>query len=137
MLMTRLPRIKAWQQALILAVVVQFFGAVTMTAFPWLHERLHHDAGSGHQCAVTVLLTGASDGSPVPPAVASGNVPAIPVYLSGRNRISRDLANFSYRSRLRARPTDSCLIQRWPVGCPTCSLADSAGELRAAAGWSF
>ena len=39
---------KAWQRSLILALALHFLLGLAMTASPWLHERLHHEANDDH-----------------------------------------------------------------------------------------
>lgn len=61
----------AWQRTLILALALQFLLGLAMTASPWLHERLHHDASNGHhECVVTVMHSGGTDGTPIAPVLA-------------------------------------------------------------------
>jgi predicted Kef-type K+ transport protein len=64
--MARLRDTKGWQGALVWLLMANLLVAVTLTASPKLHELLHRDADRGeHQCAVTVMLSGGSDDSPV------------------------------------------------------------------------
>ncbi|MGH8095020.1 MAG: hypothetical protein ACREIF_16365 [Chthoniobacterales bacterium] len=65
------------RRALILALASQFLLGLAMTASPWLHERLHPDAGSEHhECVVTVLHSGGTDGTTVAPVLAPEFDPA-------------------------------------------------------------
>lgn len=67
----------AWQRTLIPALALQFFLALAMTASPWLHERLHQDAGDEHhECVVTVMHSGGTDGTIVTPTLAQDFQPA-------------------------------------------------------------
>lgn len=68
---------KTWQRALTLALLLQFLLGVAMTASPWLHQRLHQDANSEHhECVVTVLHSGGTDGTMVTPILAPDFHPA-------------------------------------------------------------
>jgi hypothetical protein len=61
----------AWQRTLILALALQFLLGLAMTASPWLHERLHQGAGDEHhECVVTVMHSGGTDGTIVTPILA-------------------------------------------------------------------
>jgi hypothetical protein len=66
-----------WKSTLLSVVFFQFVLAIAMMASPWLHERLHQNAyHHDHECAVTVMLSGASDGSaPVPAIVIAPSSP--------------------------------------------------------------
>ncbi len=68
---------KTWQRALTLALVLQFLLGLAMTASPWLHERLHHGANTEqHECVVTVMHSGGTDGTMVTPILAPDFLPA-------------------------------------------------------------
>jgi hypothetical protein len=65
--MTRLRETKGWQSALVCLLVANLLIVVVLAASPQLHQLIHQDADRGeHQCAVTVMVSGGSDGSPVP-----------------------------------------------------------------------
>ena len=73
--MVRLRDSKGWQGALVCLLIANLLVAVTLTASPKLHELVHHDADRGeHQCAVTVMLSGGSDDSPVSQVIDVGAV---------------------------------------------------------------
>ena len=75
--MERLRHIKAWQNALICSLIAHLLIVVALAASPQLHRLLHQDADhSDHECAVTVMVSGGSDGSPAPQIFqASGILP--------------------------------------------------------------
>jgi hypothetical protein len=61
-----------------------FLSALTLSASPQLHERLHPDANrAGHSCAVTLIASGNVDHSPTalsinePPPIAEFKVPKL------------------------------------------------------------
>lgn len=55
---------KGWQNSLVCLLIGQLLIAATLAASPQLHELVHQDADhSDHECAVTVLISGGSDGS--------------------------------------------------------------------------
>ncbi|HEX4666456.1 MAG TPA: hypothetical protein VH207_07645 [Chthoniobacterales bacterium] len=59
------------RRALILALAFQFLLGLAMMGSPWLHERLHRNAGSEHhECVVTVLHSGGTDGTTIAPVLA-------------------------------------------------------------------
>lgn len=69
--MKRSRELTPWQRSLILALTFQFLLGLAMTSSPWLHERLHHDAAGGHhECVVTVMHSGGTDGTPLAPVIA-------------------------------------------------------------------
>jgi hypothetical protein len=73
--MERLRDTKGWQSALVCLLIVNLLIVVVLAASPQLHQWLHQDAGrSEHECAITVMLSGGSDGSPVPQAFDPGAI---------------------------------------------------------------
>jgi hypothetical protein len=73
--MARLRDTKGWQSALACLLVANLLIVVVLAASPELHQLLHQDAGrSEHECAITVMLSGGSDGSPVPQVFDPGAI---------------------------------------------------------------
>jgi hypothetical protein len=73
--MTRIRDMKGWQNALVCLLVSQLLIIAALAASPHLHQLLHHDADDGdHECAVTVMISGGSDGSPVPQIFDAGTI---------------------------------------------------------------
>lgn len=65
--MERLRDTKGWQSALVCLLIANLLVVVALAASPQLHQLLHHDADqSNHECAVTMMVSGGSDGSSVP-----------------------------------------------------------------------
>ena len=65
--MKRLRDAKAWQNAFACLLTAHLLIVVALAASPQLHQLLHHDADrSNHECAVTMMVSGGSDGSSVP-----------------------------------------------------------------------
>jgi hypothetical protein len=65
--MTRGRNLTGWQNALICLLLGQILVIAALVASPNLHQLFHHDADRGdHECAVTVMISGGSDGSLVP-----------------------------------------------------------------------
>jgi hypothetical protein len=66
--MTRFRNAKAWQNAFAGLLIAHLLIVVALVASPQLHQLLHHDADhSDHECAVTVMISGGTDGSSGPP----------------------------------------------------------------------
>jgi hypothetical protein len=62
-----------WRNALACMLISQFLIIVGLAASPHLHQLFHHDADRGdHECAITVMISGGSDGSPVPQILDAG-----------------------------------------------------------------
>jgi hypothetical protein len=62
-----------WRNALVCLLTSQFLIIAALAASPHLHQLFHHDADRGdHECAVTVMISGGSDGSPVPQILDAG-----------------------------------------------------------------
>jgi hypothetical protein len=54
-------------------LIGQFLIISALAGSPQLHQLFHHDADRGdHECAVTVMISGGSDGSPVPQVLDAG-----------------------------------------------------------------
>jgi hypothetical protein len=61
------------RNALVCWLISQFLIISALAASPHLHQLFHHDADRGdHECAVTVMISGGSDGSPVPQVLDAG-----------------------------------------------------------------
>jgi hypothetical protein len=73
--MTRIRDMKGWQNALVCLLVSQLLIIAALAASPHLHRLFHHDADHGdHECAVTVMISGGSDGSAVPQILDAGAI---------------------------------------------------------------
>jgi hypothetical protein len=73
--MTRIRDVKGWQSALVCLLVSQLLIIAALVASPHLHQLFHHDADHGdHECAVTVMISGGSDGSLVPQVLDTGAI---------------------------------------------------------------
>jgi hypothetical protein len=73
--MTRIRDMKGWQNALVCLLVSQLLIIAGLAASPHLHQLFHHDADHGdHECAVTVMISGGSDGFPVPQILDTGAI---------------------------------------------------------------
>ena len=71
--MTRVRDKAPWQKALVCLLISQFLIISALAASPHLHQLFHQDADRGdHECAVTVMISGGSDGSPVPQILDAG-----------------------------------------------------------------
>jgi hypothetical protein len=71
--MTRNRNSAGWRNALVSLLLTQFLIIAGLAASPHLHQLFHHDADRGdHECAVTVMISGGSDGSPVPQILDAG-----------------------------------------------------------------
>jgi hypothetical protein len=65
----------SWQNALICLLISQVLVIAALAASPYLHQLFHHDADdAGHECAVTVMISGGSDGSLVPQVLDAGAI---------------------------------------------------------------
>jgi hypothetical protein len=68
---------KVGRRVLLLALALQLRLGLEMTASPWLHERLHHDANNAqHECVVTVMHAGGTDETTVALILAPDFLPA-------------------------------------------------------------
>jgi hypothetical protein len=92
MAMARLRDTKGWQGALVCLLIANLLIVVVLAASPQLHHLLHQDADrSEHECAITVMLSGGSDGSLVPQVFAAGAIlPIVHQFLPEMH--SRDVA---------------------------------------------
>src|ERR1700756_4880086 len=71
--MMRNREMARWQTAIVYLLVGQFLIIAGLAASPHLHQLFHHDADRGaHECAVTVMISGGSDGSPMPENLDTG-----------------------------------------------------------------
>jgi hypothetical protein len=73
--MTRPRDAKWWQKALVFLLVANFLMVVALAASPQLHKLFHDDADHcDHECAVTVMISGGSDGSTPPQVFDAGTL---------------------------------------------------------------
>jgi hypothetical protein len=73
--MTRGRDTTGWQKALVCLLVSQLLVIAALVASPNLHQLFHHDADHGdHECAVTVMISGGSDGSQAPQVLDPGTI---------------------------------------------------------------
>jgi len=71
--MTRNGDSARWRKALVCLLISEFLIIAALAVSPHLHQLFHHDADRGdHECAVTVMISGGSDGSPVPQILDAG-----------------------------------------------------------------
>jgi hypothetical protein len=62
-----------WRNALVCLLITEFLIIAGLAASPQLHQLFHHDADHGdHECIVTVMISGGSDGSPTPQILEAG-----------------------------------------------------------------
>jgi hypothetical protein len=72
--MTRI-RDRSWQNTLVCLLIGHLLIVGALAASPHLHQLFHHDADRGdHECVVTVMLSGGSDGSSVPQIFEAGAI---------------------------------------------------------------
>ncbi len=91
---------KAWQRSLILALALHFLLGLAMTASPWLHERLHHEANDDqHECLVAVMHSGGTDGTVIAPVLAPDFHPA-PEFVPVAERHSSEIPSIFLRARV-------------------------------------
>ena len=65
--MTRIREVNGWQHALVCLLISHLLIVVVLAASPQLHQLFHHEADhSSHECIVTVMISGGSDGFPAP-----------------------------------------------------------------------
>jgi hypothetical protein len=90
--MKRLRDAKAWRNAFACLLTAHLLIVVVLAASPQLHQLLHHDADqSNHECAVTLMVSGGSDGSSVPQILEAGAIlPVVFDFLLEAN--SRDVS---------------------------------------------
>jgi hypothetical protein len=92
--MMRGRNLTGWQNALICLLLGQILVIAALAASPNLHQLFHHDAGRGdHECAVTVMISGGSDGSIVPEVLDAGAIFRTPCDFSSEIQ-TPDLAPF-------------------------------------------
>ena len=73
--MTRIRDVKGWQNALVCLLIAHLLIVVVLAASPHLHQLFHHDADHGtHECVVTIMISGGSDGSPAPQILEAGAI---------------------------------------------------------------
>jgi hypothetical protein len=73
--MTRIRDVKGLQNAVVYLLVAHLLIVVAMAASPHLHQLFHHDADHGtHECVVTLMISGGSDGSPAPQVLEAGAI---------------------------------------------------------------
>src|SRR5438309_6857279 len=73
--MARLRDTKGWQRALGCLLIANLLIVVVLAASPQLHHLLHQDADRcEHECAITVMLSGGSDGSSGPQVFDAGAI---------------------------------------------------------------
>jgi hypothetical protein len=62
--MKRLRDAKAWQKTFACLLMAHLLIVVALAASPQLHQLLHHGADHrDHECAVTMMISGGTDGS--------------------------------------------------------------------------
>jgi hypothetical protein len=65
--MTRIRDKVPWQKALVCLLIGELLIIAALAGSPQLHQLFHSDADRGdHECIVTIMISGGSDGSPVP-----------------------------------------------------------------------
>jgi hypothetical protein len=73
--MARLRDNKGWQSTLACLLVADLLIVGALAASPQLHQLVHHDADrADHECVVTIMVSGGSDGSPVPQVLDVGAI---------------------------------------------------------------
>jgi hypothetical protein len=81
--MTRGRETTGWQKAVVCLLVIQLLVIAASVASPHLHQLFHHDADrSDHECAVTVMISGGSDGSLVPQVLDAEAIFRTPFHFS-------------------------------------------------------
>jgi hypothetical protein len=72
-----------WQKALVCLLISELLIIAALAGSPQLHQLFHHDADRGdHECAVTVMISGGSDGSLVPQVLDSEAIFRTPFHFS-------------------------------------------------------
>jgi hypothetical protein len=72
---TRNRQIPGWQNTLVCLLISQLVIVAGLAASPHLHQLLHHDADhADHECVVTIMISGGTDGSPVPQVLDAGTL---------------------------------------------------------------
>ena len=73
--MTRIRDVKGWQNAVVCLLIAHLLFVVVLAASPHLHRLFHHDADHGsHECIVTLMISGGSDGSSAPQVLETGAI---------------------------------------------------------------
>jgi hypothetical protein len=73
--MTRIRDVKGWQNAVVYLLIAHLLIVVVLAASPQLHQLFHHDADHGtHECVVTLMISGGSEGSPSPQVLEAGAI---------------------------------------------------------------
>lgn len=73
--MTRIRDVKGWQSAVIYLLIAHLLIVVALAASPHLHQLFHHDADHGtHECVVTIMISGGSDGTAASQVLEAGTV---------------------------------------------------------------
>jgi hypothetical protein len=73
--MTRIRDVKGWQNAVVCILIANLLIVVVLAASPHLHQVFHHDADHGsHECVVTLMISGGSDGSSAPRVLEAGAI---------------------------------------------------------------
>ena len=73
--MTRIHDVKGWQNAVVYLLIAHLLIVVALAASPHLHQLFHHDVDHGtHECVVTLMISGGSDGSPAPQVLEAGAI---------------------------------------------------------------
>ena len=73
--MTRIRDVKGWQNAVAYLLIAHLLIVVALAGSPHLHQLFHHDADHGsHECVVTVMISGGSDGAPAPQVLEAGAI---------------------------------------------------------------
>jgi hypothetical protein len=73
--MTRIRDVKGWQTAVVYLLIAHLLIVAVLAASPHLHQLFHHDADHGtHECVVTLMISGGSDGSSAPQVLEAGAI---------------------------------------------------------------
>jgi hypothetical protein len=73
--MTRIRDVKSLQNAVVFLLIAHLLIVVAVAASPHLHQLFHRDADHGnHECVVTLMISGGSDGSPAPQVLEAGAI---------------------------------------------------------------
>jgi hypothetical protein len=73
--MTRIRDVKGLQNAVVYLLIAHLLIVAVLAASPHLHQLFHHDADHGtHECVVTLMISGGSDGSSAPQVLEAGAI---------------------------------------------------------------
>ena len=73
--MTRIRDVKGWQNAVVCVLIAHLLIVGALAASPHLHQLFHHDADHGaHECVVTLMISGGTDGCPTPQVLEAGAI---------------------------------------------------------------